>query len=82
MRHKFKKGDPFTIEMGRKGGKTAYKKHPEVFANRAKQSRDIGAKLVRYNGKRMFLDELPDGATGRPMKKMDFECSLFCEERI
>lgn len=56
--------------------------HPDVFEERAKQSREIGARLVRYGGKRMFLDELPDGATGRPMKKMDFECGLFCEERM
>jgi hypothetical protein len=56
--------------------------HPDVFRDRAEQSRRIGAKLVRHKGKRMFLDELPDGALGRPMKNMDFECGLFCEEKI
>lgn len=56
--------------------------HPEVFNERSKQSRRIGAKLVRYKGKRMFLDELPNGAIGRSMKNMDIECGLFCEERI
>lgn len=56
--------------------------HPEVFESRAKQSRDIGARLVRYKGKRIFLDELPDGAKGRPMKNMDIECGIFCEERL
>jgi hypothetical protein len=55
--------------------------HPEVFDARAEQSRRIGAKLVRYKGKRMFLDELPVGAKGRPMKNMDIECGLFCEEK-
>lgn len=55
--------------------------HPDVFEKRATQSRDIGAKLVRYKGKRMYLDELPEGATGRTMKNMDFECGIFCEER-
>jgi hypothetical protein len=57
------------------------KMHPDVFAVRAEQSRRIGARLVRYKGKRMFLDELPDGAKGRSMKGMDFECGLFCEEK-
>jgi hypothetical protein len=57
------------------------KMHPEVFEDRAKQSRAIGARLVRYKGKRIFLDELPEGAKGRPMKNMDFECGIFCEEK-
>ena len=55
--------------------------HPEVFDARAKQSRQIGARLVRYKGKRLFLDELPADAKGRPMKNMDIECGIFCEER-
>lgn len=55
--------------------------HPEVFAERARQSRQIGARLVRYRGQRIFLDELPPDAEGRPMKSMDFECGLFCEEK-
>lgn len=54
--------------------------HPDVFQARAEQSREIGAKLVRYKGERMFLDELPPDARGRPMKGLDFECGLFCEE--
>ena len=54
---------------------------PDVFARRAEQSRRLGARLVRYRGKRMFLDELPAGARGKPMKGMDFECGIFCEER-
>lgn len=32
---------------------------PEVFARRAEQSRKFGARLVRINGERVFLDELP-----------------------
>ena len=31
---------------------------PEAFARRARQSREIGARLVRYKGERIFLDEL------------------------
>jgi hypothetical protein len=54
---------------------------PEIFAQRAEQSRRLGARLVRYKNKRIFLDELPEGATGRPLKKMNFECGIFCEEK-
>lgn len=51
---------------------------PDVFEARALQSRRIGARLVRYKGKRIFLDELPPDAKGRPMKNLDFECGVFC----
>lgn len=52
---------------------------PEVFAARAEQSRRLGARLVRYRGKRIFLDELPADAIGRPLKTMSIECGIFCE---
>lgn len=55
--------------------------HPEVFDDRAAQSRSLGVRLCRHNGKRIFLDELPANAKGRPMKNMDFECGIFCEEK-
>lgn len=54
---------------------------PDVFDHRARQSREIGAKLVRVAGERIFLDELHPDAKGRPMSGMDFECGIFCEER-
>lgn len=57
------------------------KMHPEVFTDRAAQSRELGVRLVRHNGKRIFLDELPADAKGRPLKGLDFECGTFCEER-
>lgn len=57
------------------------KVHHEIFQQRAEQSRRIGTKLVRHKGVRMFLDELPADATGRPMKDMDFECGIFCKPR-
>lgn len=57
------------------------KHHPEVFDARAEQSRRIGARLVRYQGKRVFLDTLPDTAKGRPLKSMTVECGIFCEEK-
>ena len=52
---------------------------PEVFEARAVQSRRLGVRLVRWQGQRIFLDELPPDAVGRPMKSMP-ECGLFCEE--
>jgi hypothetical protein len=56
------------------------KEDPEVFEARAEQSRRLGAKLVRHKGERLFLDELPTNARGQPMRDMNFECGLFCEE--
>lgn len=54
--------------------------HPDVFASRAAQSRELGVRLVRYKGERIFLDELPEGARGQSLKTMDIECGIFCEE--
>jgi hypothetical protein len=54
---------------------------PDVFALRAEQSRRVGARLVRHKGARIFLDELPPDAKGRPLKSMNFECGIFCEEK-
>lgn len=56
--------------------------HPATFEARAQQSRKIGARLVRVKGQRLFLDELPLDAQGAPMKTMDFECGIFCEEGL
>lgn len=53
---------------------------PDVFECRAKQSRELGARLVRVKGKRIFLDELEPGVMGRELKKFDFECSGLCGE--
>ena len=58
------------------------KNHPDVFEQRAIQSRDIGTRLVRVKGERIFLDELDPDAKGQSMKGLDFECGLFCEERM
>jgi len=56
--------------------------HPEIFEERSKQSREIGAKLVRVKDKRIFFDELKPTDMGRSMKNLDFECGIFCEEKI
>lgn len=55
------------------------KTHPEVFRQRAEQSRRLGAKLVRVKGVRIYLDELDPAAKGRPLKSMP-DCGSFCEE--
>jgi hypothetical protein len=59
--------------------RTAY---PAEFEERRIQSDRIGAKLVRYKGNRISLTELPQEAKGRPLKGMNFECEIFCEEPI
>jgi hypothetical protein len=54
---------------------------PDVFASRAKQSREIGARLVRVRGERIFLDELnPMEEAGQSITGMNSECGIFCEE--
>jgi len=57
------------------------RQHPDVFESRAEQSERIGAKLVRFKGERIFLRELPPDAEGDPLKNMQSECGLFCEEQ-
>lgn len=52
--------------------------YPKEFNERAEQSREIGAKLVRVKGKRIFLDELDPDAKGGKMKDLNFECGIFC----
>lgn len=38
------------------------RKHfPDTFSKRARQSRELGVRLVRLKGERIFLDELPEG---------------------
>jgi len=56
------------------------KMHPLAFKARAEQSRRIGCRLVRHNGKRIFLDELPVDAVGAPMQNWNVECGIFCSE--
>lgn len=55
--------------------------HPAVFDDRAKQSRELGARLVRVKNERIFLDELSPASVGLPMKSLEAtDCGLFCEE--
>lgn len=57
------------------------KMHPEVFEERAKQSEELGVKLVRVGNQRLSLRDLDVKDKGRKMKNLDFECGIFCEER-
>lgn len=50
---------------------------PEVYEERAEQSRKIGAKLVVLKGKRIFLDELKPTDKGGKIKS--WECGIFCD---
>ena len=50
---------------------------PDFYAARVSQSRDIGTRLVEFRGKRIFLDELPDGDFGR-YKAEDISCGPEC----
>jgi hypothetical protein len=52
-------------------------KFPNVFNERAEQSRRIGARLVKLKGKRIFLDELKDTDKGGKIKS--WECGIFCD---
>ena len=54
---------------------------PEVFDARAKLSRELGVRLVRVKGKRIFLDELHPDARGRGMRTMNVECGILCERQ-
>jgi len=55
------------------------KKFPAVFESRAEQSRRIGCRLVKLNGKRIFLDELPDKQYKGKIK--GYECGIFCDTK-
>jgi len=55
--------------------------YPDVFEQRATLSRQIKAKLVKYKGKRIFLDELTEDMKGRKSKSIGGECGIFCEEK-
>jgi len=58
------------------------KTFPEVYKSRSEQSFAIGAKLARYKGERIFLKDLPADAKGRDLKNYNFECGIFCGEKL
>ena len=52
-------------------------KFPDVFQERAKKSREIGAKLVKVKGERVYLDQLNPKEQGG--KLQTYECGIFCD---
>lgn len=58
------------------------KMFPDVFKQRAEQSRRLGCRLVDMGvgnePRHIFLDELPENATGRKPKSCYVECGIFC----
>jgi 3'-phosphoadenosine 5'-phosphosulfate sulfotransferase (PAPS reductase)/FAD synthetase len=50
---------------------------PEIFERRANQSREIGCRLARYQGVRIFLDELPTVILDKGQEE-DIECGVIC----
>ncbi len=49
---------------------------PDIFKQRAEQSRSLGVRLVKLKGKRIFLDELKPTDKGGKIKS--WECGIFC----
>jgi len=54
---------------------------PKEFEARATLSRELGARLVRVKGARLFLDEL-DPAIKDADEEIDFECGLLCTDAV
>jgi len=55
------------------------KTFPNVFEERAVQSRRIGCRLVKVKGKRIFLDELLETDKGGKIK--NYDCGIFCNTK-
>lgn len=51
---------------------------PEQFDRMAELSRRLGARLIKQDGKRIFLDELLP-TTGKQQDEVEIECSVFCD---
>ncbi len=51
--------------------------YPDIFQKRAEQSRELGVRLVRWQGERIFLDELPAMAV-QPEIIEDISCGPDC----
>lgn len=58
------------------------KTYPDIFKKRAELSRELKVKLWKISDDdRRFLDELPEDYDDGQMI-IDFECGIFCEEKI
>jgi hypothetical protein len=55
------------------------RKHfPDVFEKRARQSRELGVRLTRVKGVRIFLDELPAAIAADEPQEESIECGVLC----
>lgn len=50
---------------------------PETFARRARQSRELGVRLTRLRGVRIFIDEIPEDQPDEPVTE-DVSCGPEC----
>ncbi len=54
---------------------------PEVFERRVQQSRELDVRLTRFEGKRIFLDELPEGyKPSNKGKQQQISCGPECAQ--
>jgi len=51
---------------------------PEIFERMSKLERTLGRTIVKYKGKRIFLDQIPDDADDK-QSELDFECGIWCK---
>jgi hypothetical protein len=58
------------------------KHYPETFERRAKLSRELGARLARVNGERVFIDEIPDDqpTSQAEAPACDFLCAMAAQD--
>lgn len=57
--------------------------HPDIFDQRAEQSRRLNVRLVRVKNKRIFLDELDPSVKGNAMKDLkSIDCGVTCNTAI
>ena len=50
---------------------------PDAFNKMAKLERQLGVKITKSKGQRVYLDELPVDAGNYP-KEQSIECGIFC----
>jgi hypothetical protein len=54
---------------------------PATFNRMAELSRELGARLVKQDGQRSFLDELRP-TTGKQQDEVEIDCSAFCDAAL
>lgn len=59
--------------------KKVRKHFPEVFEKRVRQSRELGVRLTRLKGERIFIDEIPYDEGEDPVVTEDVSCGPDCK---